>query len=376
MQERTARQANFELLRIIAMLMVVTMHFLSRTGGLPAASFGTFPGEQGVFAVFVESFCIVAVNVYVLISGYFLCEKAFSIKRLLRLLLQILFYTLLIPVVLVSIGVLPVSEVLSIYYLWNCFFPVESGHYWFVTSYMFMLLFSPVLNAAVKTLTRKQLKTVLFFLFLIFSVGKSCSVILFASDKFGYDFGWFLFLYLTAAYLREYGSVFFSGKKRCVLLYIGSCLFIAVLELVLLLICARTGGMEYYASVPFHNNFVPVLIASLALFSLFRQIRLREGRLTQLICRISPAVFGVYLIHEHINISRSWTGWLVGTPSGHLGGYMIQMIESVIAVFVVCVCIDLLRAGLFRLVEQKLGCTGIGKYLTSLLERIDGEMKK
>ena len=27
------RQANFELLRMLAMLMVVTMHFLSHTGG-------------------------------------------------------------------------------------------------------------------------------------------------------------------------------------------------------------------------------------------------------------------------------------------------------------------------------------------------------
>lgn len=376
MQERKARQANFELLRIIAMLMVVTMHFLSRTGVLPTAVPGTFPGKQGVFAVFVESFCIVAVNVYVLLSGYFLCEKEFSVKRLLRLIFQILFYTLLIPVVLMIAGVLPVSEVLNIYYLWNCIFPVESGHYWFVTAYVIMILFSPVLNAAVRILSRKQLKAVLFFLFLIFSVGKSFSVILFSSDRFGYDYGWFLFLYLTAAYLREYGSVFFSGKKRCALLYVSSCLFLAVLELVLLLICARTGGMEYYASVPFHYNFVPVLIASLALFGLFRQIRLRDGRLTRLICRISPAAFGVYLIHEHISISRSWTGWLVGTPSIHLGGYLIQMIESVIAVFAVCVCIDLLRAYLFRLAEKKLRRTGIGKYMVSLLERIDGEMKK
>ena len=88
------RQANFELLRMTAMLMVVAMHFLSHTGGLPEA--GQMPGAKGTAAVLVESFCIVAVNVYVLISGYFLSESGFSLKRLLRLLLQVLFYTLLI----------------------------------------------------------------------------------------------------------------------------------------------------------------------------------------------------------------------------------------------------------------------------------------
>lgn len=375
MAERKTRQANFELLRIIAMLMVIAMHFLSRTGSLPSAGIGKMPGAQGVIAVFVESFCIVAVNVYVLISGYFLCEKSFSIKRLLRLIAQILFYTILIPVVLAAAGVLPVSEVLSIYHLWNCLFPVESGHYWFVTSYVVMVLFSPVLNAAVRTLTRKQLKATLFFLFLFFSVGKSVSVILFASDKFGYDYGWFLFLYLTAAYLREYGSVFFSGRKRCAALYVGSCLLIALMELVLLAVCAKTGALEYYASVPFHYNFVPALVGALALFGLFRYTRLRETSFTRLICGIAPATFGVYLIHEHVDISRRWTGWLVGSLSGHMGGYLIQMAESVLAVFAVCVCIDLVRAAVFRYAEKWLGRTGFGKKVSAVLGRIDEGMQ-
>lgn len=69
------RQANFELLRMTAMLMVVAMHFLSHTGGLPEA--GQMPGARGTAAVLAESFCIVAVNVYVLISGYFYRKAAF-----------------------------------------------------------------------------------------------------------------------------------------------------------------------------------------------------------------------------------------------------------------------------------------------------------
>lgn len=119
------RQANFELLRMTAMLMVVAMHFLSHTGGLPEA--GQMPGARGTAAVLAESFCIVAVNVYVLISGYFLSESGFSLKRLLRLLLQVLFYTLLIPPVLVLAGVLPAGEAFQIYHIWQCLFPVEAG---------------------------------------------------------------------------------------------------------------------------------------------------------------------------------------------------------------------------------------------------------
>lgn len=153
------RQANFELLRMTAMLMVVAMHFLSHTGGLPEA--GQMPGARGTAAVLVESFCIVAVNVYVLISGYFLSESGFSLKRLLRLLFQVLFYTLLIPPVLVLAGVLPAGEAFQIYHIWQCLFPVEAGHYWFVTAYVVMYLFSPVLNAAAGAMTQKQLRITL-----------------------------------------------------------------------------------------------------------------------------------------------------------------------------------------------------------------------
>lgn len=70
------RQANFELLRMLAMLMVVTMHFLSHTGSLPEAGNGLT--ERTVAAILIEAFCIVAVNVYVFISGYFLSESGFS----------------------------------------------------------------------------------------------------------------------------------------------------------------------------------------------------------------------------------------------------------------------------------------------------------
>lgn len=64
------RQLNYELLRILAMLMIVSLHYLSKGGilGEPARADMT---TAGYTAWLIEAFCIVAVNVYVLISGYF-----------------------------------------------------------------------------------------------------------------------------------------------------------------------------------------------------------------------------------------------------------------------------------------------------------------
>ena len=77
------RMANIELLRILAMLMVVSLHYLAKGKLLPEMT-GTLSG-QGYLAWFLEALSICAVDVYVLISGYFLVETGFRCSRLIRL---------------------------------------------------------------------------------------------------------------------------------------------------------------------------------------------------------------------------------------------------------------------------------------------------
>ena len=129
---KPGRQANFELLRIIAMFMVVILHWNTNSGLL--LDVGSPVTGAGVWSLVTESVCIVAVNVYVLISGYFLSSCTFSFRRVARVLVQTLFYTVLIPPVLALVGVLSWSEVLNPYHIWNSIFPVQSGHYWFVSA--------------------------------------------------------------------------------------------------------------------------------------------------------------------------------------------------------------------------------------------------
>ena len=103
------RMANIELLRGLSMLMVVMLHFLGKGELLP-----TLTGNMdatGYVAWFMESLCIVAVNVYMLISGYFLVESSFKLGRLLSLMLQVIFYSVLVPVVLVCTGVLELGNI-------------------------------------------------------------------------------------------------------------------------------------------------------------------------------------------------------------------------------------------------------------------------
>ena len=74
---KPGRQANFELLRIIAMFMVVILHWNTNSGLL--LDVGSPVTGAGVWSLVTESVCIVAVNVYVLISGYFLSSCTYSL---------------------------------------------------------------------------------------------------------------------------------------------------------------------------------------------------------------------------------------------------------------------------------------------------------
>ena len=92
---KPGRQANFELLRIIAMFMVVILHWNTNSGLL--LDVGSPVTGAGVWSLVTESVCIVAVNVYVLISGYFLSSCTFSFRRVAQVLVQTMLYTVLIP---------------------------------------------------------------------------------------------------------------------------------------------------------------------------------------------------------------------------------------------------------------------------------------
>lgn len=369
--QKGRRQANMELLRIAAMFMVVVMHYLYRARALPETGRGL--DSIGVAAIALEAFCIVAVNVYVLISGYFLSRTAFSLRRVARVIGQTLFYTVLIPPVLVLAGALPLSEITDIYHIWNSIFPIQSGQYWFVTAYVVMCLFSPFLNAAMEKLSQKQFLQVLGALLLFFCVGKSFSPLRFATDRYGYDFGWFMALYLVGGYIRIYGIPFFKNGRRGAGVYLGSAAGIALAEYALVYWGGRVGALTYYTSVPFHYNFLLCLTGAVGLFYAFVHIDLKEGKIAGAVRFLSPAVFGVYLIHEQTDVAGLWFGW-VNQLTGRLGrawrmepgaaGYsapefLFLLGLQTLIVFAAGIVIDKLRALLCAAVKK---CARYGRH--------------
>ena len=345
--------ANIELLRIVSMLMVVMLHYLGKGELLPAT---TGPMKlNGYVAWGMESLSIVAVNVYMLISGYFLVESGFKLHRVIELWCQVLFYTILVPLVLIAIGILPTS-IFSIYYLLQTVLPVQMEHYWFITAYIIMYLLSPVLSVAAKNMSRESLRGTIIGLLLFFAVSKSVLPFELVVDNKGYDGLWFICVFLVAAYMRLYGIPFFTSKengRRGWLVYLVGCAGIYGVMLAVRLVYLKTGSLDHFIGGTYHYNHVLNLLAAVGLFYAFSYLKFDGDKLwAKLICKVAPYTLGVYLLHEQMDIRYLWPKWLGASAEGNVFLFVIRSLLTVLLVFAVGILADMVRGKLFSVVKK------------------------
>ncbi len=137
------RLSNIELLRIIAMFMIIAVHADYWLFGMPdkPAISGSHLGS-GVTRIFIEQLSIVGVNIFVGISGWFGIRP--SAKSLLSFIFQILFFLISIYFIGVIVGL----QQFSIKTLSQCF--LFTHHHWFIKAYLALYIIAPVLNIYIK----------------------------------------------------------------------------------------------------------------------------------------------------------------------------------------------------------------------------------
>ncbi len=349
------RMANLELLRCVAMMMVAALHFLGKGNLLPDLT-GSNLGSAGLAAWLLESFCIVAVDVYMFISGYFLTTSSFKLSRLLQLWLQIWSYSVVFGLLGAFTGVLR-ETAFDTHYLLTLLFPVTMEHYWFMTAYVFLYLLLPLVGLAVKKMTKQQLQLTIVLLLVFFCIGKSVLPVIFEKDAQGYDCLWYLCVFLTAAYVRRFGAPFLEKKGRGLLLYAGSCLLIFAGTLLLRLVYLRTGRLEARLGMCLEYNHILPYLAAIGLFGAFARLRI-QGKFAAIVNRVAPYTLGVYLLHENLGLRYSWQKWLGaerlaavaaggGNGFGAVGSLLLGTAAAVAVVFVCGILADMVRKWIF-----------------------------
>ncbi len=335
--EKNERNYSLDLLRIIAMLMIVILHFLSKSGTLDYTQ--VFSVNNNI-AWILESCCIVAVNCYVLISGYFSVNSKLKIRRIINIWGKVIFYSMTIGLILLISG----NADIGIKNLLYTFLPTISKGYWFISVYIVMSILSPFYNLLISTLKKNQYRILLFIMIIIF-----CIIPSFLPTKFMVDISggtgivWFTTLYFIAGYIRLHISSDRNIRKP-LLKYFAFSLLIYFLRTASVYVLLKYNKELIIATKWFSYNSIFVLLASLYLFLYFKNLKLKNTKVISIIKRISPYTLGVYLIHEQPLLSK-----ILYTKIWHINEiinnwYIIfaVLIEAFIT-FIICILIDALR---------------------------------
>lgn len=364
------RRPELELLRCMAMMMVVILHFLGKGELLGELS---DPDMQPVRAAawVLEAFAICAVNLYMLLSGYFLSRSHFKLSRLILLWLQIWTYSVGVGLIAAALGLVPREEI-NTYFLLRLLFPVLEEHYWFLTAYVFLYLLFPLIGNAVSGMDRKTFRLVLGLLLIVFCLMKTVMPFQFDTDAMGYDCLWYLCVFLTAAYIRRFGLPFLEKKGRGILLYLGSSLLILGWSFGIRAVFLATGHFEWILENGFHYNHLFPYLAAVGLFLAFLRLKPRAGLISRLAVWAGPCTLGVYLLHENLGVRYLWPQWFGADKITSVFGLLWRLAAAVAVVFTAGILIEFMRGlmmkGLHRLLMRGKGYRAV----VSKIQEADG----
>jgi surface polysaccharide O-acyltransferase-like enzyme len=209
LETKTVRESNFELLRLVCMFFILVLHM--NNGGL-FKDLGDI--GQSIPSTVFESFCIVAVNCFVLISGYFGIK--INWKNFVHLYVFCFSYTFCFAV----LASLYHNEI-HFKRIILSFFTFSHSPYWFVNVYFGLYLLSPILNSLIKNLAKNDFVICLVILTVVnVYLGFYSSNARFNEN--GYNIMNFIYLYFIGRYINLY-----SDKRRGVIplaIYITSSL--------------------------------------------------------------------------------------------------------------------------------------------------------
>ena len=350
-QTEGKRNANMDILRMISMMMVTMLHALTKSDLLPFM--GNEVSANGWIAWGLEVFSVPAVDIFMLISGYFLISSRFKMGRMVEIVLQTLFYSAGSFVLFLFLGKASLTSMNSYDYL-QYFLPIHMETYWFMSAYVIIYLLLPLITNGVRAMTEKQLQGVILWLLVFECVIKSFLPVRLSMDTKGYSFLWYLTLFLVGARIRLHGFKIVKTVRRGWLIYITSTFLILAEIFIVSQIQLRTGRLREMTTVSLEYNHILVFFSAIGIFAAFLHAKPLGEKFGRLVCMLSPYCLGVYLLQENLMMRYLWQDWfgLREVMEQSIPIFLFRVMGAVVAMFVFGICVDMLRSFLFRVVAN------------------------
>ena len=271
MNSQIQRNSAFELIRIIAILFIVTGHIFHHA----------FRGELSIHD-YCTPFFATGVNLFILISGYH------NIKLKWKSLLTITTTAIFIYSITTIIYTLCTGNIVAPGYVVRILAPMSRGGYWFVSCYMMLMLLSPALNLILEKSNKKR-----YYLFVIVLLYLNCVsgwIMNNPINSTGYTLLHMILIYTLGDMTRRYNLINKEGQKGYLVYITATAAIFIINEMIPLIPYNST-----YLNIKLYSYNNPlVIIASIALFCFIAKYKFHSNGINN----IAKYAFALYLVQD------------------------------------------------------------------------------
>ena len=207
----TKHSYGIDLLRIVAMFMIVAHHFSLHSGFF----FDTNPGNETLMQIMALG-GKTGVNIFVLITGYYSTGKIRR-EKVVGLIGSTTFYSLVLTLIAAALGSVAFSKKL----LMKAAFPWLLGdNYWFIVTYLELYLLTPILNKVGQDLDIRTCEKYLAVITCLLCIVPTIMSRFIETNDFGYNaLVWFIYLYFLGTYLKKRSEYKSNGQYIYIYIY-------------------------------------------------------------------------------------------------------------------------------------------------------------
>lgn len=281
----TKRNSTTEVLRIVAMLMIVISHY-SVHGVIDYSKV-----DNPVNFLFLNMMTLgnIGVHIFILLFGYYsVSHEKIKWRRAFLLWAQVFTYSVLI----FAFSFISGQSNLSIGDIFRSIFPTIFSKYWFFTTYIVFFMLTPFVNKLLQNLSQKQYMALLGALLIFWSIIPTFTKQLLS----GSDFTLFLTLYTLGGYFKLYPQNILNSKKCGFLMTVISSFLLfgsSVIFFMLKKIHPVFDGRETFF---YHKNSVLTIFFALGLLLVAINGKRRYNKVVNW---TATCTFGVYLLHDN-----------------------------------------------------------------------------
>lgn len=334
------RNSNHELLRLIAMYMIVFVHANMFLGNFCTGNYYVF------FNGLINGICNIGVSCFILISGYY--GVRFDIRKLVKMECMMISFSLLETGILCLALPEQMQGAALMEQLVKSVMPFVTRKYWFYSCYICLMLFSGYIQKFIELLDRAAFKKLLMLLLVLFSVFPTLFYFELMPDN-GKGLVQMIMVYMIGRYIRMYQDIELPRGKACLIF-----MLLWIINGVSHEVPIQIGGIYHHLC---KDNSITNLVMAVILFYLIKGMKFKSG----LINKSAAFVFAVFALNNSLVsvVMENLLGRLTfRSPDGVLGFLMLAGV--VFGVLICSLLVGVVQELFFGRIENKL-CNVIGE---------------